>query len=83
MTAISHVFIFIPTDYIYVSYCKYSPFSNFIHKSLGIIFQMAYISTYTFTTLYEAGPLSLFRKDLITFSLDAAKGGRMFPCSDC
>ena len=59
-------------------------FSNFIHKKkLGITFQMAYVSMYTFAAVYEAGLLSVFIKDLITFSLDVAKGGEMFPCTDC
>jgi len=44
---------------------------------------MAYISMYMFATEYEAGLLVLFIKDLITFSLDAAKGGGIFPCTDC
>ena len=36
-----------------------------------------------FATVYEAGLLALFIKDLITFSLDAAKGGGIFLCADC
>ena len=44
---------------------------------------MAYFSMYMFATVYEAGPLVLFIKDLITFSLDAAKGGGIFPGTEC
>ena len=38
---------------------------------------------YIFATVYEAGLLALFIKDLIKFSLDVAKGGGIFPCTDC